>query len=519
MNQIGEKTQLSEKITLNQFIFSLNEVDNTASVIGTQKAEGEILIPTSINYKGHEFIITEISENTFKFLYGIKSVKFLDNSKLLKIGKEAFTKSSIKSISIPSHVTKICDCAFSYCNQLQQIKFENNSELEIIERGAFFKASIENILIPSHVNKIYGYSFYQCGKLKKLEFEQNSDLHTIEKFIFYGSPIESISMPSSVVELHHGWCYGTPKLNSINIFINNNTINIKNYDKLVIGKSSLISENFDVLHFSPRKVKSITIPPFIKIIAPYSFSDSLIERIIIPSSVTKIGEFAFFHCNKLKKVEIEGNSELRSIEKSAFANSSIESISIPSSVVEFKKEWCYDTPKLNHINIIKNNEIENIKKYDENIIIGKSNISKDNFDVLLFSTRKIKKIEIPPFIKILSSYAFSESTIETIQIPSFVTHINEGSFYFCRKLRKVNFEKKSELSFIGKFAFSYSSIESISLPSHVTQIFDEAFSYCEQLRIIEFGEFIDVQLMDMKILGSSAQSVIIMIHYFIKNSF
>lgn len=320
-------------------------------------------------------------------------------------------------------------------------------------------------------------------------------------------------MPSSVVELHDGWCYGTPKLNNINVFINNNIVNIKNYDKFVIGKSSLVSENFDELHFSPRKVKSITIPPFIKIIAPYSFSDSLIERILIPSSVTKICEFAFFHCNKLKKVEIEMNSELRSIEKSAFANSSIESISIPSSVVEFKDEWCYDTPKLNQIDIIKNNEIENIKKYGENIIIGKSNINKDSFDILLFSTRKIKQIEIPPFIKILSSYAFSESMIESIQIPSSVMHINEGSFYFCKKLRKVSFEKNSELSFIGKLAFSYSSIESISLPSHVTKISGEAFSYCEQLQIIEFSEFIDVQSMDIKVLNTYAQSVIIMIHF------
>lgn len=49
MNQVDEKTKLSEKITLNQFIFSLNEEKKTASVTGTQKTEGEILIPTSIN--------------------------------------------------------------------------------------------------------------------------------------------------------------------------------------------------------------------------------------------------------------------------------------------------------------------------------------------------------------------------------------------------------------------------------------------------------------------------------------
>lgn len=231
--------------------------------------------------------------------------------------------------------------------------------------------------------KISEYAFYQSYNLKKLEVFENSQLQTIGKFNLYGSSIENLTIPSSVTNFNEGWCYGTRKLKRINVFINNNVVNIKNHNENIVLKK-IKNECFDVLFLVSKTIKTIEIPPFIKVISPYSFSESIIESIIIPSSLTKISEFSFFHCKKLQKVEFKKNSQLQTIEKSAFSDSAIESISIPSSVIELKESWCCDTPKLNRIDVFINNNFVNIKNFNTNLVVGKSKITNDSFDVLLF---------------------------------------------------------------------------------------------------------------------------------------
>lgn len=158
------------KIDYDGFIFSLNEEEKTASLIGNNNTKSEIIIPYSVIYERQEFIVTNISEGAFKFSYGIKTVKFPINSKVEIIGRDAFSKSSIEQIFIPSSVTQISECSFSNCAQLKEVKFEKNSKLKIIERGVFFKSSIESIVIPSSVTKISEYAFYQSYNQKARSF-------------------------------------------------------------------------------------------------------------------------------------------------------------------------------------------------------------------------------------------------------------------------------------------------------------------------------------------------------------
>ena len=92
------------------------------------------------------------------------------------------------------------------------------------------------------------------------------------------------------------------------------------------------------------------------------------------------------------------------------------------------------------INII-NNKIKNIQIYEEKFIIGKSNLNSKNFDVLLIAPKDMKSVKIPSFIKIISEYAFYESSIESIYIPSNVTHICDHAFSICLSLKKLNLQK------------------------------------------------------------------------------
>ena len=66
-----------------------------------------------------------------------------------------------------------------------------------------------------------------------------------------------------------------------------------------------------------------------------TFSQTKIQSITIPSSVTKIEKSAFLNCSALENVVL--NEGLTSIGQAAFAKSAINTITIPSTVTEINK--------------------------------------------------------------------------------------------------------------------------------------------------------------------------------------
>lgn len=58
------------------------------------------------------------------------------------------------------------------------------------------------------------------------------------------------------------------------------------------------------------------------------FSDTSIESFTIPINVTRICEFAFMNCQKLRKIVIPKNSNLQIIGKCAFKETAITSFNV-----------------------------------------------------------------------------------------------------------------------------------------------------------------------------------------------
>ena len=87
--------------------------------------------------------------------------------------------------------------------------------------------------------------------------------------------------------------------------------NGKNYlnygDDFFIGKSDPKSDNFDVLHFAVRDLTTAHIPSNIIVISPFAFQGcQKLDKVEIPenSELRKIGSYAFAGCNSLEQVEI-----------------------------------------------------------------------------------------------------------------------------------------------------------------------------------------------------------------------
>lgn len=279
-------------------------------------------------------------------------------------------------------------------------------------------------------------------------------------------------------------------------------------DKFIIKKSN---ENLNVLIFSIRNI----------------------EKAIIPNFVEVIGQNSFEYCQNLKHFEATEDSKLKIIEKDAFCCSNIESLYLPSSLIELKEGWCHSIHDLKSVKIGPNNQY--LKIYDDNLIIGKSNIENENYNVLVFAPRSIEKIRIPSFIEIISSCsceccfdlqeieipndskikkigknAFACTPINYVYIPSSVTLIGERAFANCYQLQRIEIPNNSNLQVIEKEAFVNASFSCFFMPSHVTTISQNAFCYCEKLLIVEFDENPKINKIDPKVFVGS-QNLIIMI--------
>jgi hypothetical protein len=172
-------------------------------------------------------------------------------------------------------------------------------------------------------------------------------VNTIARWAFgFDKSITSITIPKSVTKISNYAFVSCEALSSIVIESGNPVYDSRNNcnaiietgtNTLVVGcKNTVIPESVTKIgngaFYGSRKLTSITIPENVTAIemAAFKHCESL-TSITIPDHVTSIGSEAFYFCTALKNVTI-GNS-VKSIGSYAFVGCmSITSITIPSSV-------------------------------------------------------------------------------------------------------------------------------------------------------------------------------------------
>lgn len=253
----------------------------------------------------------------------------------------------------------------------------------------------------------------------------------------------------------------------------------------------MIVFNDDTLLLACKDIKKAVIPPYIKNISPFSFchcnqlesieisedleletigysafnSASLIEKIFIPKRVKIIENDVFNNCNNLKTVEFATDSNLCMTKKGVFDFTSIERISFPSGIQILEDGLCKKSSKIKHIQIPENNSYFsclNIKGHE--VIVGKSDINSNIFDVIVFVSPTGRN----PFI------------------PSFVKCIHGGAFYNSQSIDTVEFSSDSQLVSFVDYGFDKSSIKFISIPPLVEKLIVCLFNKCIFLKNIEF---------------------------------
>lgn len=256
----------------------------------------EVVIPNSV---------TSIGTSSFKKLAQITNITLPSN--LTTINKEAFYGcSSLSSITFPETVTTLGSNSFYACNRLTEVTLPKSlAKVDTIWSDASPFVSCENlkkvvfqdglvtipdyilngassvteIVIPDSVTTIGTSAFEKLGQLQSIALPKN--LTTINKNAFSEcSSLSSISFPETVTTLGGNSFYACNRLTEVTL-----PKSLAKVDTFWSGESPFSScENLEKVTFQEG---TVTIPNNILT------SVSSVKQVVIPSSVTKIGENAF----------------------------------------------------------------------------------------------------------------------------------------------------------------------------------------------------------------------------------
>ncbi|MBD5132466.1 MAG: leucine-rich repeat protein, partial [Clostridiales bacterium] len=369
--------------------------------------------------------VTEIGDNAFYSCTGLASVTL--GSGLTTIGAQAFMIcSALTEIDLPESLTRIGDSAFARCNKLSRIDF------------------------PASLEEIGDSAFISCSALKTIGFvddELGADL-SIGDSAFNGcTGLTSFYVPKYAVSINSGFLRGCRNITTVTCSENNVGYMVEDN---VIYELDVDGDITGILFVPTTKTGEFRLPAKLTRLGDGVFQNNTsIVRVVIPSGITLIGEYAFSGCTNLREVvfETDENNENHAditMKKYAFYNcKNLESINLPEGLV----------------------------------YIGTTAFN---------SCESLSSITIP-------------STVKTLSKEGYASNLNNsnGSFYGCTKLASVTFAHRvdengalvNDLTTIGKGTFyNCTSLGSIEIPAKVHTIENSAFDRCLALTTVTFED-------------------------------
>ena len=174
-----------------------------------------------------------------------------------------------------------------------------------------------------------------------------------------------------------------------------------------------------------------------------------LEEIILPNSITSIGDYVFWFCLNLKSLEI------------------------PKNVSSIGWAFIYGSNKISNLSVAEDNH-----NYD----------SRNNCNAIIETAtntlvRGCINTIVPNDIKIIGDYAFYYcSDLPKITLPEGIISIGYEAFGWCSNLTSITLP--STLKSIDGFALSLTGISSITIPASVETIGERALNHCPNLTTI-----------------------------------
>ena len=372
---------------------------------------------------------------------------------LTSIGKEAFYKcDNLTSIVIPDGVTNIGDCAFEYCKELASVIIGDN--VTNIGDYAFKECkNLASVTIGNSVIDIGTDAFKDCYKLIEVINKSNIMItagYSGNGYVGYYAKI-----------IHTG---------------ESKIVNRNNYLFITIGDI-----NYLIRYVGAETATAVSLPENYNgnnyVINSSAFRDcGNLIGIMIPDSVTSIGDYTFYNCESLTSVTI--GDKVTNIGAYAFYDcKSLISVTIGVSVTDIGMYAFRDCDKLvevinkGSLNITAgSSDYEYVSYYAKTVHSGVSKIlnagdfqfitGDDGKHYLFNYVGKETKLIVPQNYNgekyIISTYAFNNcESLTSVTISDGVSNIGEYAFHNCRYLNSVVLSKRVTSIANSAFALSY----------------------------------------------------------------
>ena len=225
-----------------------------------ENAQGEIVIPETVEYEGDTYVVTEVGERAFNYCR------------------------SIVSIDVANTVTRIGSRAFYDCDNLQSIHLPDS--LEAVSSEMFFGcSSLTEVSLPSTITEIGEGAFSSCRALNEIVLPESVSVIRNEAFSSCVQ-LHSITFPETMISIGRMAFFNCGNLTEA---------------LLPLGLTTLS----ELLFSQCGKLESVVIPESVTSIDKYAFSNcESLNEIVIPNGVESIGRSAFEGCSSLSLVEL-----------------------------------------------------------------------------------------------------------------------------------------------------------------------------------------------------------------------
>lgn len=449
----------------------------------------KVIEGTGIIPEGTEKIIPEAFEHCEEM------TELVIPDSVTEIGEKAFMHcGELTHLVIPDSVKTIGSFAFSFCWKLKSIVLPNS--IKELEKGAFFGTGISEIIIPDSVEKIGTHCFTRCPDLASISVSKgnayfdsrdncNAIIETATNTLIQGCHtttipnsvtkigekacsecrhLKQIIIPDSVTEIGSEAFSSCDGLNHIHISASVTKIGSRAFDYCGDNLTSITIDEGNKYYDSRENCNALietatntlvqgcnstVIPNSVVKIGNDAFWDcKCLEHIIIPDSVTTIGCFAFLGCRNLKSIVF--SNSLVKIGNRAFERcEKLENIVIPSSLREIGQEVFSGCDSLCSLAVAEGNQIYDSREGCNAIIETASNklvqgcnttVIPDSIVIIgndaFCGMKGLKNILIPNSVRVIEQGAFSSCyNLGTVQLPSSVRVIEQDAFRGCYRLK------------------------------------------------------------------------------------
>ncbi len=514
----GEETDASADAQSEE-LWEFDIIEGTDNAVLT-KYNGDapdVYIPGFVEKDGEEYKVTKLGDGLFENNDGLNSATL--GAGILEIGAKAFYDCDNLLCVLPSEeLTTIGDQAFAGCDAFNSIILYN----AVVNFGAdVFKDSSKAVLWVYTDSAAQTYAVENNIIYKLMDGSASLEIYYVDGVGYHiqdGSAY-AISYDVSHVTVNDAAVVDVPAVVEgcpvtviyDRAFENNTTITTVNLPNSIKTIKSYAFSNCSNL-------VSLNIPQNLKIVGNFAFNNCInIKSIQLPDSVISIGENAFRSCKGFSNSDLP--KYIQTIGSFAFGETDLTSVVIPSSLTSLGNYVFFSCDSL--ITVEFSNGLTNVPDYTfnhcdslQNVILPSSirTIGRDAF----YRCGSLEAITLPEGLVTIDIFAFNGCyNLKSIVIPASVKNINNYAFCSCNSLTSITFAGNSTT--VGRFVFeSCSSLKEIVFPSGTTIACNGQFKNCVNLETVVFSEgskftdstyyadypFINTNLKNLSIPGS-----------------